>query len=87
MTMTETETAPRAPTMDRTLAMRLAAEEYQRFHAATFGTYYSRIVAADRQEAFFAALGETAVRRMREQGFVTTMPVRLWACERRGPRS
>ena len=29
--MTMTETAPRAPTMDRRLAMRLAAEEYQRF--------------------------------------------------------
>jgi uncharacterized protein (TIGR03083 family) len=29
--MTEIETTPRAPTMDRALAMRLAADEYQRF--------------------------------------------------------
>jgi SAM-dependent methyltransferase len=60
------------------------AREYQRFHAATFGTYYSRIAGEERQAAFFEALGATAERRMRDQGFHTAMPVRLWACVRRG---
>jgi SAM-dependent methyltransferase len=56
------------------------AGEYQRFHAATFGTYYSQVAGDGRQEEFLRALGAAAMRRMRRQGYVTSMPVRLWAC-------
>ncbi|WP_462187884.1 MULTISPECIES: class I SAM-dependent methyltransferase [unclassified Frankia] len=55
-------------------------EEYQRFHAATFGTYYSRLVGADRQEDYFRAIGEVAQHRLDTDGHITQMPVRLWRC-------
>ncbi|EWM13596.1 trans-aconitate 2-methyltransferase [Kutzneria sp. 744] len=66
---------------DRNAVMRPRdAQEYQRFHAATFGTYYSRMAGPGREQDFFDALGEVAERRMRELGHVTDIPVRLWRC-------
>ncbi|MEU9040615.1 MULTISPECIES: class I SAM-dependent methyltransferase [unclassified Kitasatospora] len=55
-----------------------SAEQYEHFHAATFGDYYSRLVPADRRAAFFRAVGESAWRRQRERGHVSHMAVRLW---------
>jgi hypothetical protein len=57
-------------------------EQYQKFHAATFGTYYSRIAGEARQDDFFEALGSVAANRMRHQDYVTHMPVRLWRLSR-----
>ena len=55
-----------------------SAEQYEHFHAATFGDYYSRLVPAERRADFFRAVGETAWRRQQERGHVSHMPVRLW---------
>ncbi|MEV7773497.1 class I SAM-dependent methyltransferase [Kitasatospora sp. NPDC086791] len=55
-----------------------SAEQYEHFHAATFGDYYSRLVPEDRRAAFFRAVGESAWRRQRERGHVSHMVVRLW---------
>jgi len=57
-----------------------SGEHYQRFHAATFGTYYSRLLGPDGAERYFAALGRVAQRRLEERGYVTRMPVRRWRC-------
>ncbi|MFE4971607.1 class I SAM-dependent methyltransferase [Kitasatospora sp. NPDC056651] len=54
------------------------AAQYEHFHAATFGDYYSRLVPAERRAAFFRAVGESAWRRQTERGHVSHMPVRLW---------
>jgi SAM-dependent methyltransferase len=54
--------------------------EYQRYHIATFGTYYTRLVPAFRQRQFLDALGRVAVQRMEQLGFVTSMHVRRWHC-------
>ncbi|MGW1173829.1 class I SAM-dependent methyltransferase [Kitasatospora sp. NPDC002543] len=54
------------------------AEQYEHFHAATFGDYYSSLVPEDRRADFFRAVGESAWRRQRERGHVSHMPVRLW---------
>ncbi|GHF71574.1 hypothetical protein GCM10018790_56830 [Kitasatospora xanthocidica] len=55
-----------------------SAAQYEHFHAATFGDYYSRLVPEERRAAFFRAVGESAWRRRRERGHVSHMPVRLW---------
>ncbi|MEU3186762.1 class I SAM-dependent methyltransferase [Streptomyces sp. NPDC006923] len=52
--------------------------QYEHFHAATFGDYYARLVDPGRRAAFFRAVGESAWRRQRERGRVSSMPVRLW---------
>lgn len=57
--------------------------EYQRFHAATFGTYYSCLVGPERAAEFFAAAGSIAERRMRDEGYVTDITVRVWRCTKR----
>ncbi|MET8700079.1 class I SAM-dependent methyltransferase [Kitasatospora sp. NPDC004723] len=54
------------------------AAQYEHFHAATFGDYYSRLVAPALRPAFFTAVGESAARRQAERGWVSHMPVRLW---------
>lgn len=54
------------------------AEEYRRFHLATFGTYFSRLVPDDRQEEFFDAVGTVAARRMAAHGRVYDLTVRAW---------
>lgn len=54
------------------------AAQYEHFHAATFGDYYSRLVPPALRTAFFRAIGETALRRQDELGWVSHMPVRLW---------
>lgn len=54
------------------------AEQYAAFHASTFGTYFSRRVPVDQQEAFFAAVGEAAARRQQDDGQVYPITVRLW---------
>jgi SAM-dependent methyltransferase len=54
------------------------AAQYEHFHAATFGDYYSRLVEPSRRGEFFRAVGEAAWRRQRELGRVSAMPVRLW---------
>ncbi|MFD9129694.1 class I SAM-dependent methyltransferase [Kitasatospora sp. NPDC059571] len=53
-------------------------EQYEHFHAATFGDYYSRLVPPERRAAFFRAVGASAWRRQQETGHVSRMPVRLW---------
>jgi len=55
-----------------------SAGQYQHFHAATFGDYYSRLVSPERRADFFHAVGEAAWRRQAERGSVSRMPVRLW---------
>ncbi|MEU6981074.1 MULTISPECIES: class I SAM-dependent methyltransferase [unclassified Streptomyces] len=55
-----------------------SAAEYEHFHAATFGDYYSRIVEPPLRQTFFRAVGEAAWRRQQERGHVSHMPVRLW---------
>lgn len=55
-----------------------SAEQYEHFHAATFGDYYSRLLEPERRAAYFRAVGETGWRRQRETGYVTSMPVRRW---------
>jgi SAM-dependent methyltransferase len=57
------------------------AEQYARFHEATFGDYYSRLLRADLRPRYLEALGEIAMERMASHGFVTSMEVRLWMCE------
>lgn len=70
----------------RSIASRSAAlridnlEQYQRFHAATFGTYFSPLVPSARIEEFFARLGTIAEQRMARQGYVTDIPVSVWRC-------
>lgn len=54
------------------------AAQYERFHAATFGDYYSRLVAPERRGQFFRAVGEAAWQRQQDRGWVSRMPVRLW---------
>ena len=54
------------------------AAQYEHFHAATFGDYYSRLVEPPLRSAFFTAVGEAAWTRQRELGRVSDMPVRLW---------
>ncbi|MFD0572429.1 class I SAM-dependent methyltransferase [Kitasatospora gansuensis] len=54
------------------------ATQYEHFHAATFGDYYSRLVPPALRAEFFRAIGETAQRRQDELGWVSHMPVRLW---------
>ncbi|MEV0597820.1 methyltransferase domain-containing protein [Streptomyces sp. NPDC050315] len=64
---------------ERRVAVRTrSAEEYQHFHAATFGTYFSRLVPEARQEDFFRAVGTAAARRMTERGEVYGITVRAW---------
>ncbi|MFD6157274.1 class I SAM-dependent methyltransferase [Nocardia sp. NPDC060256] len=53
------------------------AEQYCRFHIATFGTYFSRVV-PDRQEDYFRAVGAVAARRMAEHGEVYGVNVCAW---------
>ncbi|MFI8455474.1 class I SAM-dependent methyltransferase [Kitasatospora sp. NPDC085464] len=55
-----------------------SAAQYEHFHAATFGDYYSRLVPEEQRAAFFRAVGESAWRRQRERGHVSHMAVRLW---------
>ncbi|MFC1415541.1 class I SAM-dependent methyltransferase [Streptacidiphilus cavernicola] len=54
------------------------AAQYEHFHAATFGDYYSRLVGPERRGDFFRAVGEAAWQRQQERGWVSRMPVRLW---------
>lgn len=54
------------------------AAQYEHFHAATFGDYYSRLVAPERRGRFFRAVGEAAWQRQQDRGWVSRMPVRLW---------
>lgn len=54
------------------------AEQYARFHASTFGTYFSRRVPDDREEEFFRAVGVVAERRQRHHGQVYPITVRAW---------
>jgi SAM-dependent methyltransferase len=58
------------------------AEQYARFHEATFGDYYSRLLHADLRPRYLEALGEIAMERMASRSFVTSMEVRLWMCEK-----
>lgn len=53
------------------------AEQYRRFHIATFGTYFSRVV-PDRQADYFRAVGAVAARRMAEFGEVYGISVCAW---------
>lgn len=55
-----------------------SAEQYLKYHNATFGGYYSSRLDADGREAFFDALGEEAMERMALRGHVTEMPLRIW---------
>ena len=72
----------------RSAALRIhSIEEYQRFHAATFGTYFSPLVPPERIEEFFARLGAIAKQRMARQGHVTDIPVSVWRCVRRAEKS
>ncbi|WP_370410464.1 class I SAM-dependent methyltransferase [Streptomyces fradiae] len=66
-------------TAERDAVVRVgSAAEYEHFHAATFGDYYSRLVEPPLRQAFFRAVGEAAWRRQQERGHVSHMPVRLW---------
>ncbi|MEU7145855.1 class I SAM-dependent methyltransferase [Nocardia sp. NPDC046473] len=63
---------------DRRVSVRVVdAEQYRRFHIATFGTYFSRVV-PDRQEDYFQAVGAVAARRMAEYDEVYRISVRAW---------
>jgi 2-polyprenyl-3-methyl-5-hydroxy-6-metoxy-1,4-benzoquinol methylase len=65
--------------VDRSAVMRVdGADQYLKYHSATFGGYYSGRLDADIREAFFDALGEEAMTRMADRGHVTEMPVRIW---------
>ncbi|MET8946994.1 class I SAM-dependent methyltransferase [Streptomyces sp. NPDC004542] len=55
-----------------------SAAQYEHFHAATFGDYYSRLVESAERAGFFRAVGEAAWRRQAETGHVSHMTVRLW---------
>lgn len=64
---------------DRNAVMRVDnAEQYLKYHAATFGTYYSGRIDATDRDRFFEALGAEAMDRMAARGHVTEMPVRIW---------
>lgn len=54
--------------------------EYQRYHAATFGSYYSRVIPVDFQQDFFTVLGDIATERMSTFGFVTDISIKRWRC-------
>ncbi|WRZ95258.1 class I SAM-dependent methyltransferase [Streptomyces sp. NBC_01007] len=65
--------------LDRDAVVKVeSAAQYEHFHAATFGDYYSRLVGPERRAGFFRAVGETAWRRQSETGHVSHMTVRLW---------
>ncbi|MGW4383596.1 class I SAM-dependent methyltransferase [Kitasatospora sp. NPDC004531] len=55
-----------------------SAEQYEHFHAATFGDYYARVLPGERRADFYRAVGAAARRRQDELGHVSRMPVRLW---------
>lgn len=57
--------------------------EYQAYHAATFGTYYSSLLEPEKEEDFFDALGQVAEKRMNTYGVVTFIPVCLWRCSKK----
>ncbi|MEU0744579.1 hypothetical protein [Streptomyces sp. NPDC006134] len=61
-----------------------SAAEYEHFHAAAFGDYYSRMAEPGLRADFFRAVGEAAWRRQQERGHVSHMPVRLWKTTTRG---
>lgn len=61
-----------------------SAAEYEHFHAATFGDYYSRLIEPALRASFFRGVGEAAWRRQQERGHVSHMPVRLWNLTTRG---
>jgi ubiquinone/menaquinone biosynthesis C-methylase UbiE len=64
---------------DRRAEVRVAeGDDYRRFHAATFGTYYSRVLPPESQEDYFTAVGHVAEERMKRLGTVTSMSVRRW---------
>ncbi|GII85880.1 hypothetical protein Ssi03_38700 [Sphaerisporangium siamense] len=66
---------------ERRVAVRTRdADEWRRFHASTWGTYFSRLAPASRQEEFFRAVGAAAERRMARQGEVYPITVRAWRC-------
>ena len=70
--------------VSRPAALRVAdSAEYQRFHAATFGTYFAPLVPATRLEEFFVRLGRIAERRMQADGQVSEIPVSVWRCRAR----
>ncbi|MFF0739943.1 class I SAM-dependent methyltransferase [Streptomyces sp. NPDC004111] len=56
----------------------LGAAQYRDFHASTFGTYFSRLLPAHRQQEFFEAAGEAAARRTAADGEVYGITVRAW---------
>jgi hypothetical protein len=53
-------------------------DEYERFHAATFGTYFSQALPHALEGAFFRAVGEAAARRMARQGEIYSLTVCAW---------
>jgi SAM-dependent methyltransferase len=57
--------------------------KYIRYHQATFGDYYSRLLAEGTRGAFFETLGDVAMERMRRHGLVTSVKICLWICGRR----
>lgn len=59
------------------------AEQYARFHASTFGTYFSRRVPAADGERFFAAVGAAAAARQQRDGEVYPITVRAWRARHR----
>ncbi|MET9376783.1 hypothetical protein ABZX98_21985 [Streptomyces sp. NPDC002992] len=61
-----------------------SAAEYEHFHAATFGDYYSRLIEPALRPSFFRAVGEAAWSRQQQRGHVSHMPVRLWNVTTRG---
>nr|EKY0301373.1 TonB-dependent receptor [Pseudomonas aeruginosa]EKY0505072.1 TonB-dependent receptor [Pseudomonas aeruginosa] len=66
--------------VSRPAVLRVAdSAEYQRFHAATFGTYFAPLVPATRLEEFFVRLGRIAERRMQADGQVSEIPVSVCA--------
>lgn len=70
--------------VSRPAVLRVAdSAEYQRFHAATFGTYFAPLVPATRLEEFFVRLGRIAERRMQADGQVSEIPVSVWRCRAR----
>jgi len=56
------------------------AEQYRRFHEATFGEYYSKPLKPELKVEYRRVLGELAMERMESAGFVTSMEIRLWTC-------
>lgn len=54
------------------------ADEYVRYHQATFGTYYVEMAPPQLRSAFLAALGHAATVAMANYGEVTRMEVRAW---------